>query len=334
MTCGAETEANTVMATLLTGVDFTIPTVDLTDPDFSIPAGPAIALPAQPTNADLTAATLEGSGTFDTIMRAINAHLKNEFDKSRITGAEYAKVYLGSMEAALGNAVQFLLQRDQSYWTAVRAQYEAKIAEAKLVQARVELATSKVNLAAIQYQARVQEATYALTKMKLSTESIAYCTAKYNLDNILPQQLRLVTEQADGAVIANDTASYNLVNILPAQKLVLDDQHNQNVYTLANMLPAQKTLVTEQAEAQRAQTLDTRLDGVTPVVGVLGKQKDLYSQQITSYKRDAEMKAAKLFTDAWITMKTIDEGLLPPDNFNNTSLNAILGTLKTNNLLG
>jgi hypothetical protein len=30
-------------------------------------------------------------------------------------------------------------------------------------------------------------------------------------------------------------------------------------------------------------------------------------------------------------MKTIDEGLLPPTNFNNTSLDAILSTLKTLN---
>lgn len=283
MGCGADTEANDAMTSLLAGKSFTIPTVDLTGADYTIPASDPIVLPAAPTNADLTAATLEGSGTFDTIMRAINAHLKNEFDKSRITGAEYAKVYLGSMEAALGNSVQFLLQRDQSYWTAVRAQYEARIAEARLVQARVELATAKVQLAAIQYTALTQEATYALTKMKLASESIQYCTVKYNLDE---------------------------------------------------MMPIQKELLSYQMSAQRAQTHDTQTDGVTPIVGLIGKQKDLYTQQITSYQRDSEVKAAKLFTDAWITMKTIDEGLLPPTNFNNASLDLILGDLKTNNNLG
>jgi len=82
---------------------------------------------------------------------------------------------------------------------------------------------------------------------------------------------------------------------------------------------------------QRAQTLDTRSDGVTDVEGVLGKQKDLYTQQITSYRRDAETKVAKLFTDAWITMKTIDEGLSPPTGFTNASLDEILGVLKVNN---
>lgn len=282
MGCGADTEANDAMTSLLAGKSFTIPTVDLTGADYTIPASDPIVLPAAPTNADLTAATLEGSGTFDTIMRAINAHLKNEFDKSRITGAEYAKVYLGSMEAALGNSVQFLLQRDQSYWTAVRAQYEAKIAEAKLVQARVELATAKVQLAAIQYTALTQEATYALTKMKLATESITYCTAKYNLDELLPQQ---------------------------------------------------KELLAYQVCAARAQTYNTQTDGATPIEGTLGKQMALHAQQIISYKRDSELKTAKLWTDAWITMKTIDEGLLPPAGFSNANIDTMLANLRTNNAI-
>ena len=91
--------------------------------------------------------------------------------------------------------------------------------------------------------------------------------------------------------------------------------------------------LSEQGEAQRAQTMDTRSDGST-VVGLLGKQKALYDQQITSYKRDAEVKAGKLWIDAWITMKTIDEGLLPPDQFTNTEINEVLAALKTNNVLG
>lgn len=312
MSCGAETEANTVMTALIAGVSFPIPTVNLDDPLYQVPDPGVIVNPPALTNDDLTTKTVDGTGTFDVLMSSISAHLGSEYDKGRITGAEYAKVYLGAMEAAMGNAVQFLLQKDASYWAGIRAQWDAKTAEARLVQARVELASAKVNLAAVQYAARTQEATYALTKMKLSTESIQYCTAKYNLDNIAPQQLRVVTEQADGAVIANDIASYNLVNILPVQKKAAE----------------------EQMESVRAQTLDTRSDGVTPVVGVLGKQKDLYSQQITSYKRDAEMKAAKLFTDAWITMKTIDEGLLPPTAFTNVSLDAILDDIKTNNAIG
>lgn len=102
-------------------------------------------------------------------------------------------------------------------------------------------------------------------------------------------------------------------------------------YQLTTLLPKQGQLLDEQKEVQRAQTSDTRSDGVTPIIGVLGKQKALYDQQITSYQRDSEVKAAKLFTDAWITMKTMDEGVLPPNGFVNTSIDEVLTVLKTNN---
>lgn len=102
-------------------------------------------------------------------------------------------------------------------------------------------------------------------------------------------------------------------------------------YQLEQLMPQQLALLKEQTEAQRAQTMNTRTDGVTPIVGSLGKQRELYDQQITSYKRDAEVKAAKMFIDTWITQKTINEGLVPPAGLNNASLQTILDVLKTNN---
>jgi hypothetical protein len=304
MGCGADTEANALVATLIAGKDFSIPVVDLTDPEYQLPADDLIPAPAQLTNALLTEKIVDGDGTFDVIMTSIGAHLGGQFEKSRITGAEYAKVYMEALGVALQGAIQYLTTKDTAYWQAIRAQMEARTAAVQLVESRVNLVTAKTRLAIAQLEAANQEATYALTKMKVATEEIGYCTAKYNLDYILP-----------------------------AQKLVLEDQHNTATYQLANILPAQKKLIDEQMETQRANTHNNRTDGTT-VVGMVGKQKDLYTQQITSYQRDAEVKTAKLFTDAWITMKTIDEGLLPPTNFNNTSIDAILADLKTNNSIG
>lgn len=105
------------------------------------------------------------------------------------------------------------------------------------------------------------------------------------------------------------------------------------LFNLDKILPAQERLLQEQYEVQRAQTQETRSDAL-PILGSIGKQKELYSQQITSYQRDAEVKAAKLFTDAWITQKTIDEGLNPPNGFTNASIDTILTKLKSNNGLG
>lgn len=279
--CNLDTAANDLMTALLAGKDFTLPDVDLTDPSFSFPTfGSDITTHPLPlTNDMLTTKAIGGTGTFDVLMDSILIHLKEEFDKGRITGDQYAKAYMGLTEAGLSNAVQFLLQRDAAYWNNLKAQAEAQVALAQVITARVALETAKAQLAAVRFEAMNQEANYALAKAKIATESAQYCTLEY---------------------------------------------------TLANILPIQKQVVSEQAEAGHAQTSDTKLDGVTPVTGLLGSQKALYAQQVISYKRDSEYKGAKLFSDAWIAMKTIDEGLLPPTEFDNASLGSVLSQIKIN----
>ena len=275
MSCSAEVEANRLLEELTKGDDFTLPDIDMSGPEWDIPGGdasPIFGAITKVTNESLTTREVGGSGTFDALMESAHNHLKAEFKANRITGGEYTKAYIAMMESCMSNAVQFLLGRDQAYWAAAMAQIQA-------VTARVQLATSKAQFVLAKIQALSAKSEYALTKMKIATESETYCAALFNADQMLPQQLKLITEQT---------------------------------------------------EAQRAQTLDTRSDGAT-VTGSVGKQKELYSQQITSYQRDAEVKASKLFTDAWITQKTIDEGLNPPNGFTNASIDTILTKLKSNN---
>lgn len=275
MSCSAEVEANRLLEELTKGDDFTLPDIDMSGPEWDIPGGddsPIFGAITKITNESLTTREVGGSGTFDALMESAHNHLKAEFKANRITGGEYTKAYIAMMEACMSNAVQFLLGRDQAYWAAALAQIQA-------VTARVTLATTKAQFILAKIQALSAKSEYALTKMKIATESETYCAALFNASQMLPQQLKLITEQT---------------------------------------------------EAQRAQTLDTRSDGAT-VTGSVGKQKELYSQQITSYQRDAEVKASKLFTDAWITQKTIDEGLNPPNGFTNASIDTILTKLKSNN---
>lgn len=56
----------------------------------------------------------EGTGVFDIIIKAANENIKIQNQASRITGAEYAEVYLGTMQTAISEAMKFMLNRDQS----------------------------------------------------------------------------------------------------------------------------------------------------------------------------------------------------------------------------
>ena len=50
-----------------------------------------------------------GTGAFDDLMEAVNIHLEAQFQLGRITGTDYATVYLGAMQAALQNSVAFVM---------------------------------------------------------------------------------------------------------------------------------------------------------------------------------------------------------------------------------
>lgn len=493
MSCGFETEAKQLFLDFIEGLDFDVPDVNLDDPAFQIPDGSGIYdLVKRLTNEDLTTRQVGGDGTFDALMAGFGAHLQAEYKANRITGAEYTKAYIALTEGAMSNATQFLLGRDQAFWAAQLAQIQA-------ITARVQLEVAKVQLVNLQLESEIAKANIALSKGKLATENMAYCTAQFNLENILPKQEELLVKQIASAEIENQTRTFNLENLLPQdlitkqyqnaglllqnegsdienriktfnleemlpgqrdlllgqvegvgldnniktfnlekilpQELLIKQTERENLqldmqiktFNLENMLPkqlellegqiagmtvdnltktfnleemlpqqlenlikqgdgigldnniktfnlesllpqqlsnleteeqnvlkdievktfnleqmlpqqrlllvAQEALVKEQKEVQLAQTSNSRTDG-TSVTGVLGKQKDLYTQQITSYQRGDEVKAAKLFTDAWTVQKTIDEGLLPPDGFTNASLDPVLTTIKANNSLG
>lgn len=50
-----------------------------------------------------------GTGVFDTLMKAVNSNIAVQYDNGRIKDADYAQVYLGSMQASIAAAIQFLL---------------------------------------------------------------------------------------------------------------------------------------------------------------------------------------------------------------------------------
>jgi len=64
---------------------------------------------------DVTNATTidDGTGYFDILMKTINIHADKQYVTNRITGAEYATVYLGAMQSAIAEAVKFALSKDK-----------------------------------------------------------------------------------------------------------------------------------------------------------------------------------------------------------------------------
>ena len=50
-----------------------------------------------------------GTGIFDDMMETVNAHMAAQFNLGRITGSDYATVYLTAMQATVQQAVAFTI---------------------------------------------------------------------------------------------------------------------------------------------------------------------------------------------------------------------------------
>lgn len=144
-------------------------------------------------------------GIFDQLMIAIDYHLQREYKAARINGDGYSKVYLGSLEAALGNSTQYLLglllideKRDQllaqvdiSAEQARQTAYETDFilpAQLLKLQAETKLLGEQYNLAVAQ-TAKVNKEIEFLTA-KIQTELA-------NTDELIADPGSLVGRQID-----------------------------------------------------------------------------------------------------------------------------------------
>jgi len=407
--CGADTAADDIYNKLVDEEDFEFPDIDLSGDEFKIP--PATDNPLyddvdRVSVEELTTRTINGAGVFDALMQATHVHLEKEFNASRISGREYSEVYTASIQSAMGQAVAFLMGKDQAYWQAILVQAQARRAEIEAVTARIQLENTKLEYITLKAGAKIAAADYGMKKLSLALMDVDYCiklmekaaitadveSKVYSNTNILPLQrdqleenvnqiraiisgigwdnqlkqadveqmlpkrIEMLNSEMESAAIDRDMKQFQMDEVLPWQSLLTREQSEaaraqtlgnrsdgtpvagviglDNLikhFTLDHMLPAQHEMVQEQVEGARAQTLDTRTDGTTPVAGLIGKQKDLYTQQITSYQRDAEVKAAKMFIDSWVTQKTIDEALLAPTSLQNASVDTVMNRVKVNN---
>lgn len=298
--CGADTNAETIYDRLVDEEGFDIPDIDLDGPQFQIPpeSGNPLFDAVAPISLDqLTSRVIGGDGVFDAIMDVVNIHLEKEFKAQRISGREYADVYTASIQGAMGQAVSFLMGKDQAYWQAVMTQTQARTAEIQSITARINLQNSKLEHYALKANAKTAAADYALKKMQLSLADADYCIKllekaaitldveqkQYTNANMLPlqrEQLEEAINQVRAVIVGmgydNRLKEAEVEEMLPKRIEMLDSQMQTAAieretaqFNIDSILPKQAILLAEQGETARAQTLGNRSDG-SPVAGVIG----------------------------------------------------------------
>nr|DAX06407.1 MAG TPA: hypothetical protein [Caudoviricetes sp.] len=151
------------------------------------------------TNEDLTTKVVDGTGIFDELMTAANAHLESQFKNERITGTQYAEVYLGQLQAVLGSAVQFLIERDKTYLNnlLINAQIELADKQVELAEKQLEQADKQLEL--LEKQIELQQAQSDLAKQKIKTEiaQIADTVDGVAVTGVIGAQVALYKQQKE-----------------------------------------------------------------------------------------------------------------------------------------
>ncbi|MBO6278188.1 MAG: hypothetical protein J6N20_12300 [Pseudomonas sp.] len=185
-----------------------------------------MATPDPITLASLTEARIDGSGAFDTLMRAMSAHLEREFQDNRLRGADYAQVYLSALTPVLQNSVVFLLQKDEAANKALLVEAQVRLTEAqiKLAEAELERELLTRDLIAAQTAVQIQQvenlkaeecllkaqydialstnlqtvAQTSLVNQKVATEKAQTSGIAIEPTSVIGKQIALYTAQANG----------------------------------------------------------------------------------------------------------------------------------------
>lgn len=216
--------------------------------------------------AELTTASLTGTGVFDVLLQTLRLHLDREFTSGRITGTAYATVYSQALTAVLQQSVGFclsktklalelqqmqeqvvLLQKQQDQITATIRQTDY-ITDYQLP---ADLATKNKQLALLDYDlVNIKPVELAIAQQDILLKTAQAALTSYDLTTIKPQELALLTQK-----VANET--YVVQHRLPAEVADIEAGVALKDYELTDIKPIQKAQIQAETSHIGKQELGT-----------------------------------------------------------------------------
>ena len=150
----------------------------------------------------------EGTAIFDVLMKAVNENINIQYELTRITGSDYATVYLGAIETCIKEATNLLLQK-----AIADKEIEVKQAQILNIQEDTRLKTAQADAFPLQ-----------------SAKDLDYKQAQIN---VAIEEKRLKSAQADAYP---DQAAKDLlvkqanIDLLNRQKEGFDDNKYQKLF--------------------------------------------------------------------------------------------------------
>jgi len=267
-------------------------------------------MPDPITIADYTGATVDGTGSFDVMMRSVKAHVSAEYNNGRITGAEYANVYLGALQSTMDRALDFLITRDKLNLEigllalqTTKLTIEKDIAAQQLLQMEQEVLKSAVLVTLT--EAQVTQMGLQNSQIEEQSLLIAAQTAKATNEVLqltaqtaqVVEQTALIAEQR--LKVSDEIEAINAQTALTQSQTTVSDKQ-------ALKLAADTLLTTSQKAVSDQQTLKLTQDTINAVSEntVLIAQQckltaefDLISEQVNKTTAEKELLAQKTVTE-------------------------------------
>lgn len=259
---------------------------------------------------ELTTAEIAGTGVFDVLMQSVKNHVQEEHAKSRITGKEYATVYLEALQSTMAQSIEYLLRaktlgfeldnlgkqgvlldhqaeiaiKDAQLKFAQIAQTQAQTelteqqvksaeAEAHKIPVEISLLRSNLELAGVEKDLRIAQVSLAETEKDI---------AVYNLANKTPVEVELLQAQTDNA--------QSQIALTEAQVIKITEENKVIPYTIERM-QAEIANMTRQSDI-----LEKELEIKISSLALQDKQLLLADAELEVRKLELEVKRAEVET--------------------------------------
>lgn len=277
---------------------------------------------AQVDSSELTTGVVGGSGVFDVLMEAVKAHIDYQYDKNRLTGAQYAEVYLGGLTAAMSQSVAYVQGTYQKELIA------AQVAMAQAQKLQVDATIELTNKQSTKVDKDIALADKQLLQADAQKALIDQQVLKLAQDTLLTTGQ--VSKLAADKLLTNaQVTKVGADKILVDKQILAADKQVNLVDKQIEKTTSEVTLLTQRTQTEQAQTQDWvgGLVAGSPgfeVQGTVAKQSALYTAQTAGFARKAEVDAAKIHADLWSISKTSDSGLPIPASAQDAPFNVVL----------
>ena len=257
----------------------------------------------QPLNVtELTTAEIAGTGVFDVLMQSVKNHVQEEHTKSRITGKEYATVYLEALQSTMAQSIEYLLRAktlgfelDNLGKQGVLLDHQAEIAikDAQLKFAQIAQTQAQTELTEQQVKSAEAEAHKIPVEISLLRSNLELASVE--------KDLRIA--QVGLAETEKDIAVYNLANKTPVEVELLQAQ-TDNAQSQIALTEAQVVKITEENKVipYNIERIQAEIANMTRQSDILEKELEIKISSLALQDKqlllaDAELEVRRLELD-------------------------------------